>query len=92
MASIVAQAGFLVTLSRYKEWIFLSTAVFLGLSFYVTYRPVKECPLDSSCEVAGPHTKGKLHKITLWISSGGFLLALFLSYLLVPLLDLIGYW
>ncbi|MFQ5903630.1 MAG: hypothetical protein ACE5JO_08065 [Candidatus Binatia bacterium] len=91
MASIVAQVGFLVTLSRYKEWIFLFTAIFLSLSFYLTYRPVKECPPDSSCEVVS-HSKGKLHEIILWASSGGFLLALFLSYLLTPMLDLLGYW
>ena len=92
MASIVAQAGFLVTLSRYKGWIFLSTAVFLGLSFYVTYRPEKACVPNTACEVVTPHGKGKLQKMTLWLSSAGFLLALFLSYLLVPLLDILVYW
>ena len=44
MATILAEAGFLVTFSRNKEWGFLLTALFLGFSFYLTYRPaVKEC-------------------------------------------------
>lgn len=93
MASIVAQAGFLVTISRYKEWVFFLTAIFLGLAFYLAYRPaIKECPPGSVCEVTRPHTRGRLHRVMLWISTAGFLLALFLSYFLVPLLDLVSYW
>ena len=93
MAAILAEAGFLVTFSRNKEWVFLLTALFLGFSFYLTYRPaVKECQPGSMCHRTGPHTGGKLREVLLWISSAGFLLALFLSYFLVPLLDFTGYW
>lgn len=91
MASIVAQAGFLVTLSRYKAWIFLSTAIFLGLSVYLARRPEKDCPPDTVCGVVSLDGKGRFQRTILWLSSSAFILAVFLSYLLVPLLDLLGY-
>ncbi len=79
-----AWIGTLASLSPYKPYVFVATAVFLGLGFYRVYRR----PGAAACDAEGPCATPLSMRITksaLWLSTGLVLAALAFPYY-VPLL------
>lgn len=56
VASMASTLPFLITLSLYKEWLFTGTAVLLGLTAWLLFRPGRACPADpelaAACDTA----------------------------------------
>ncbi|ODV26534.1 MAG: hypothetical protein ABT19_02755 [Rhodanobacter sp. SCN 68-63] len=46
VATLTFSAPWLVTLSHYKTWTFLVSALVLGVGGYALYRPGRHCPSD----------------------------------------------
>ncbi|MFQ5569610.1 MAG: hypothetical protein ACE5G0_08035 [Rhodothermales bacterium] len=88
VASFVSTFPWLVSLSQYKEWLFLSAGLMIALSGLLVYRPKGKvaCRLTGSegCEVAGRFTR-----VMFWSSAVIFTVGAFFAYALVPLLRLI---
>ena len=77
MASLVSAAPWLVALARYKEWVFLATAISLAYSWWLSGRA-------GVCDLAAAK-RLRWQRGALWVSS--FLLgaSLFAAYALIPL-------
>lgn len=88
LASFVSTFPWLVSLSQYKEWIFLIAGLMIALSGLLVYRPKGKvaCSLTGGegCEVAGRFTR-----VMFWSSAAIFTVGAFFAYALVPLLRLI---
>ncbi len=88
VASLASSFPFLITLSRYKFYIFLVAGILLFISGFLIYRPRKNdtCPAyEGNCEVAG-----RFSKFTFWISLFIFSVGFFFAYLSVPLMRWLG--
>lgn len=90
VASFLAIAPWLVSLSRYKIWTFSIAGTLIACSFVMTYVVAPRLRGGAACEAGDPSTCGevsKLSRILLWLSAliyaGGF----FVAYLLAPLLN-----
>lgn len=46
VASMASTAPWLITLSQYKVWMFLLSAILIALSAWAVYRPGRVCPTD----------------------------------------------
>src|SRR3989338_4975456 len=46
VASMASNVPFLITLSQYKGWMFIGTALILLLAGWILYRPGRTCPSD----------------------------------------------
>jgi hypothetical protein len=46
VATMAAWLPWLITLSHYKEWVFLGSAVLIALALWSVYRPGRSCPID----------------------------------------------
>ena len=46
VATLASAAPWIITLSQYKGWMFLSSAILIGLSFWAIHRPGRTCPTD----------------------------------------------
>ena len=46
VATLASAAPWIITLSQYKGWIFLTSAILIGISFWAIYRPGRICPTD----------------------------------------------
>jgi len=88
VASLVSAFPFLITLSRFKLYIFLTAGALLLVAGYMIYRrgDNKECPYpEGGCEVAS-----RFSRVTFWVSVVIFSVGLFFAYLAVPLMRWIG--
>lgn len=88
VASLVSAFPFLITLSRFKLYIFIIAGILLILAGYLIYRPSRqqECAYpDGGCEVAS-----RFSRVTFWVSVGIFSIGLFFAYLAVPLMRWLG--
>lgn len=85
LASFVSAFPWLVTLSHYKEWIFLFAGLMLLVSGALVLRPrgAVACRLTggAGCEVAG-----RLSKATFWAAATLYVAGAFFAYGLVPVL------
>ena len=55
--------GFIAKFEAYRPYMIAVTLVFLGISFYLTYRRKESCELDSVCAIPQAN---RLNKIVLW--------------------------
>jgi len=46
VATLASSAPWIITLSQYKGWMFTSSAVLIGLSYWAVNRPGRICPSD----------------------------------------------
>ncbi len=90
VASLLAAAPWLVSLSRHKIWTFSIAGTLIAASFAMTYVIAPRLRQGKACESDVPTTCGvvsKLSRVVLWgsalIWSGGF----FVAYLLGPILE-----
>ena len=77
VASLVSALPWLATLSEYKAITFVLTALVLGYS-WLQVRRVKACDIQDARRL-------KIQSLTLKISTGIFIIALFASYALLPI-------
>ncbi len=88
VVSLVSAFPFLITLSRYKLYIFLVAGALLILSGFLIYRrrEAQSCPVNGDgCEVAS-----RFSRFTFWLSVVIFSVGLFFAYLAVPLMRWLG--
>lgn len=86
-ASLFETLPFLVTLTKYKLWMFLGSAAILTLGGWALYRPGRYCPTDPSlaakCNAAHRWNKRIWRaSIIIWI------IGFFAAYLSLPLYEL----
>lgn len=85
-ASMASNLPWLVTLSVHKGWLFLVAGVLIALNFALVYRPRGKV----ACTVGGGQTceeASRFNKAVLWISSGMYLVGLFMAYAALPLVE-----
>ncbi len=94
VASFLSAVPWLVTLSRYKEWVFGVSGALIALNFVYVYRLAprfraagEACPIDeaTACSAAD-----KVSRITLWTSAVIYLVGFFAAFILGPLLVRFG--
>ena len=88
VASVLSYLPWLVGLSRHKQWTFLISGSLIALSFLNTYYlaprlQAQECSPDDPSACADAN---KVSKILLWVSTGIYLVGLFVAYALGPIL------
>ena len=91
VAGIVSDFPFLIILSQNKEWVFAFAFLLMGINFYLLYWRKKKnisCEYvpgkkETACDVAS-----RWGKIILWISFVILLIGFFVSYLLLPFMQL----
>ncbi len=84
VASLVGSVPFLIPLSQNKEWIFLGSAVLLGGSAWLLWRPGRACPTDP--KLAKVCTRSQIwNRRVMLVSVGFWCLGFFSSYLALPL-------
>jgi len=74
----------LVTLSKYKIWIFLFSGVMLAISAWLMFRPGRYCPTDERLYAACKKAH-KWNKRIYWSSFIIWSIGFFAAYLLLPL-------
>ena len=89
VASLTSSFPLLITLSRYKVWVFAVSGVLLAVSFWLTYRSGRACPADPAlarlCEQAG-----RWNRRILWASIIIWSLGFFAAFLALPLRKALG--
>ena len=87
---------FLKTLVLYKHYLFIFTFCILSINFWILYKksPPEECeapPKNSppNSQETACETGNRWNKIILWISTVIFIIGLFTTYLLLPIVQLI---
>jgi len=84
VASLVSNVPFLVTLSEHKVWVFAISAVMLGLSAWVMYRPGRSCPADPELGALCNRTQVWNRRIY-WFSVILWCIGFFAAFLALPL-------
>lgn len=84
VASMAASAPWLITLSQYKAWMFLLSAVLIGLASWVVLRPGRSCPVEPELAAACKQAD-RWNRIFIGVSAVMWLLGFAAAYLL-PLL------
>lgn len=86
-ATVVAMTSsfpFLITLTQYKIWVFVFSAIMLTVSGWLMFRPGRACPTDEklarACNTAYQWNK-RIYWSSVMIWSVGF----FAAYLLLPI-------
>lgn len=90
MAGLVSDLPFLVSISRYKGGIFSIATLLIGFNFWLIYRKQTQ---DISCEImedgkeTACETASRWSKVLLWISAGLLIIAFFMAYLALPIMQ-----
>lgn len=84
VATLASAAPWIITLSQYKGWMFLTSAILIGLSFWAIHRPGRTCPTD-------PVLAAACNRADIWnrrfiLLSGGMWLIGFIAAFGLPLL------
>lgn len=90
VASLLAAAPWLVSLSRHKIWIFSIAGILIASSFAITYLVAPRLRQDETCVADDPSTCAEVSKISrvlLWISAIIWSCGFFVAYLLAPILE-----
>lgn len=95
VASFLAAAPWLVTLSHHKEWVFVTAGLLIAVSFVYVYRVAPRlkahggtCYLkhgQTPCDTAT-----RISRIALWISAAIYAIGFFTAYVLGPILARTG--
>ena len=84
VAAVTESAPFLVTLARYKAWLFVVSGCMLAASGYLLYRPGRVCPSDPQLASVCAGAQ-RWNKRVLWIAAGTWAIGFFTAYLLYPI-------
>lgn len=84
MASLVTTAPWLVTISRYKLWVFLGVGLILATNYWILYRSeAQACESDAQCHPSKP--LGRWTRRVYWSSVALYGLGVGAAYLSVPI-------
>lgn len=90
VASVLAQAPWLVALSHHKDWVFLVAGVLIFGNFGYVYSLAPRLQARSgACDPNDPkacQTASRFSRIVLWCSAVLYLIGCFSAYLLGPIL------
>ena len=90
VASFLSAVPWLVTLSRHKNWVFVSSGLLIGANLAYTYALAPRLrAAGAACTTDAPDacdTTSRLSRALLWISAGIYSVGFFSAYLLGPLL------
>lgn len=90
VASLLAAAPWLVTLSHHKNWVFLIAGVLISANFVYTYSLAPQLRAQGqACSPSSPtgcDTANTMSRVILWISAVIYTIGVFSAYLLGPLL------
>ena len=90
LSSMVSLFPFLVTLSQYKNAIFIFSGSMIALNGYLSFKPVKEVACDVESGEVGCEVAGEYNRKMFYISLGIFSVGVFTAYLLGPIVSLFG--
>ena len=79
VATMASTAPWLITLSQYKSWMFLISALLIGLATWAVYRPGRLCPTDP--ELAAACQRADIwNRRFIWLSGGMWLVGFIAAY------------
>jgi hypothetical protein len=94
VASFLAGASWLVTLSRHKVWVFSGAGVLIATNFVYVYAiaprlrtKLESCAPDDPSECA---VSDRVSRAVLWVSAFIYVIGFFTAYILGPLLVRFG--
>ena len=90
LSSMVSLFPFLVTLSQYKNVIFIFSGSMIALNGYLSFKPLKEIACDVESGEVGCEVAGKYNRKMFYISLGIFSVGVLTAYLLGPIASLFG--
>ena len=88
--SAVSAFPWLIPLTRNKEWLFLGAGVLIGLNFFLVYPRRKQLACDIQGRGDGCQVGRNWNNAVLWLSAGIYTIGLFMAYLALPLLRMVG--
>ncbi len=90
VASFLAEAPWLVTMSYHKHWVFIVAGVLISSNFAYVYSVAPKLQMkNGACDPSSPaacRTTNRFSRIVLWCSAGLYLVGCFTAYVLGPLL------
>lgn len=89
VAALVSTVPWLVSLSRYKEWMFAGSGLMIALSFFLLYGLPRLRKSPTSCEAGSGTACGiadRFSRLTLWASLIVYSIGFFMAYLFLPLM------
>ena len=88
-ASLFANVPFLVTLAKYKAWMFGASGVLLAVSAWLLFRSGRACPTDP--ELAALCEKAHRWNVRLfWAAAGIWVIGFGTAYLALPIYSWLG--
>lgn len=85
VASVLASAPWLVTLSRHKAWVFATSGLLVAGNFYYVYRVAPRLLARRlACDVDDPRCRRAMRtsRVVLWISGGLLVIGFAVAYVL----------
>ena len=90
VATVLAEAPWLVALSHHKNWVFVVAGLLIGGNFIYVYgiapRLRAKAAACAPYDPAACDTASRLSRVVLWCSAALYLVGCFTAYLLGPLL------
>ncbi len=92
VAGMASDLPWLISLSKYNEWLFLVAGLIIGFNFWLFYGKNRNqaCEIDENGNEVPCYTAARWSRIVLWISFGLYLVGLFSAYLLLPIQQFLG--
>ena len=90
LSSLVSLFPFLVTLSQYKNIIFIFSGSMIALNGYLSLKPVQETACDEESGEVGCEVASKYNRKMFYVSLGIFSVGIFTAYLLGSMITLFG--
>jgi mercuric ion transport protein len=94
VATVLAEAPWLVSLSHHKHWVFIAAGLLIAGNFVYVYGVVPKLQMRSgACDPNAPHacqTASRFSMVVLWCSAGLYMVGFFTAYILGPLLIRFG--
>lgn len=90
VASLVSSAPWIVTLSRYKEWVFAISGLLLVANYWALFRSTgAACEPEGVCHPS--HRLGRWMRRVFWSSTVLYGVGFAAAYLSLPVAQLLGY-
>jgi len=84
LTALISQLPFLVTLSQYKLWIFVGSALLLAITAWLLWRPSRSCPADAKLAALCGHLM-RWNKRIFWAAVIIWLIGFTVTYIVLPL-------
>ena len=84
VAALVSYVPFLVTLSQYKLWIFVGSALLLVITAWLLWQPSRSCPIDPKLAALCGHLI-RWNKRIFWTAVMIWTIGFVFTYIVLPL-------